>query len=380
MLKSTLTCVLLAAPFCTQTLGQTGSKAAQLQQPASSSVYRVSFQRGEPVEGANATGALQLPFQCTSDGTFFVNFIGSAPAGTGIKPPRFPPMLLTSVSLSGQGHTFRVDQAPELFVSTQEDYFASDSEVILLVRGARENKPVKQTFRWKDGTQGEYEENSAPQHSYLLSFNRDGEYRRTIEMDDSLSILHVGVFPSGTFLALGFDKKDKATELVMLTADGSFLKSLKVSADDLPESMITGAGSPRPHSIVGTQFVPAGHSILIVVQRDSAYPVLEVTEGGAVRAIHPKLPQGTQIKAIVPSDRNLYLITNTEKNESDSDAVISEVDPQDGATLGRFELSHPVRALDIACVHEDKFLSFDFSNGKIVRLIGSPEASTTAPN
>ena len=87
MPKPALVLALLSASLCTVTLGQAGSKTAPVSRPPTPPVYRVSFERREPVEGVNATGALQLPFQCTSDGTFFVNFIGTVPAGAGIKPP-----------------------------------------------------------------------------------------------------------------------------------------------------------------------------------------------------------------------------------------------------------------------------------------------------
>ena len=287
-------------------------------------------------------------------------------------------MLLTSVSPTGHGHTFRLDQVPELFISRQEDHFASDSEVIFLARGARENKPVKRTFQWKDGSQSEYEDNAAPQHLYILSFTRDGEYRRTIEIEDSFSILHVGVFPSGMFLALGFDQKDNSPRLVMLTPDGRLLKSLTVPADDLPQSMVSGADAPRPHAIVPTELIPAGHSILVVVQNNTSFPILEVTEGGAIRAILPKLPKDTQIRAVAPSDRNLYVITRTEYDKRDSDGAIYELRYEDGTVLGRFELPDGRQGSELACVHDGRFLSIDFEDGRIIPLVGSAEPSSTA--
>lgn len=370
---------LLSASLCTVSVGQSGSKkAAPVPRAPTPPVYHVSFERREPVDAVNATGGFQLPFQCTSDGTFFVNFIGTVPAGAGINPPLFPPMMLTSISASGRGHTFRLDQVPELFISRQEDYFVSDSEVIFLIRGARENKPVKRTFQRKDGSQDGYEENAAPQHLYMLSFTRDGEYRRTIEIDDSFSILHVGAFSTGMFLALGFDKKDKSPTLVMLTADGTILKSLTAPAGDLPRSMITGPDAPHPHAIVATELIPVGHSILMLVQNDAAFPLLEVTEGGEIRAIRPKLPSDAQITAVAPSDRNLYVITSKENDKRDVGGAIYELSPEDGAVLGRFELPDGRQGSSVACVHDGKFLSMDIEDGKIIPLVGTAEPSGTA--
>ena len=188
-------------------------------------------------------------FQCTSDGTFFVNFISTVPAGAGVQPPMFPPMLLTSVCVSGEGHTFRLDQVPELYNTFEKYHFASDSEVVFLVRASRENKP------------------ESPRHLYLVSFARNGEYRRTSETKEAFSILQVGVFPSGTFLAFGYDEEDHSPKLAMLSADGELLKSLAIQSDDIPKSLISAVDAPHPRAIVPTELVPSEHSILIVQEQ-----------------------------------------------------------------------------------------------------------------
>ena len=65
--------------------GQSVSKA----DPESGVVpfYRVWFERRDPVSGALASAAIVPPFQCTNDGTFFVSFINTVPAGVGLPPP-----------------------------------------------------------------------------------------------------------------------------------------------------------------------------------------------------------------------------------------------------------------------------------------------------
>jgi hypothetical protein len=210
------------------------------------------------------------------------------------------------------------------------------------------------------------------------TFSRDGEYQRTIEIEDSFIILQVGVFPSGTFLAIGYDEKDHSPRLVMLKADGTLLKSLTIPAGDFPKSMISAADAPRhPHAIVPTELVPAGHSIGVVVQNETAFPLLEVTEGGAIRAIRHRRPKGTQIKAIVPSDRDLYVIASPEAEKGDFDGSVYRLNPENGAVLGRFELGEGRQGLDLACVHEGKFLSIDFGDGKIIPLVGSAELLST---
>ena len=271
-------------------------------------------------------------------------------------------MLLTSVSPAGLGKTFRLDQVPELYISSEEDHFASDSDVIFLVRASRENKPVKQAYTV--GSQhGESNGNAAEQHLYIVSFNRDGEYRRTTEIGDAFRILQIAVFPSGTFLVFGYDPKDHSPKLAMLKEDGALLKFLEIPKGDAPESIISGADAPRAHAIAPTELVPEGRAIL-VVQKETTFPLLEVSEGGAVRAIHPKLPRGEQIEAAIPADQNLYVIAGHETGTGRSGETIYDMSPGDGAVLRRLVLSDGRTSSDLACVHDGKFLSIDYGVGK----------------
>jgi hypothetical protein len=370
--------VFLSATLPAAALGQAGSTATSAS-PAAVPLYRISFARGEPVPGISASPAIKLPFQCTSDGTIFVSFVSTVPADSGLPPPPpgLPPMLLTSIPPAGRSLTFRLDQVPELYISSEVDHFASDSDVIFLVRGSRENKPTKQAYA-VGSYHGESTSNAAEQHIYIVAFSREGEYRRTIEIGDAFRIQRIAVFPSGTFLAFGYNAKDDSPKLAMLKEDGTLLKYLEISKGDAPESMVSGADAPHPHVIAATELVPQGRSIL-VVQNETTWPLLEVGEGGAVRAIHPKLPKGELIEAVIPADRNLFVIAEAETDNGYPVGLIYEVSPENGNVLRRFVLSDGKRAANVmACVHDGKFLSIDYGDGKVVPLIGSAEPATGA--
>jgi hypothetical protein len=341
-------------------------------------LYRVSFERGDAVAGLNSTPAVQLPFKCTSDGTIFATFVGSVPANSGLLPPLIPPLQFVSIRPPEQGVVFRLDQVPELFVSREIDHYPSDSEVVFLVLASRENKPEKRTVSWgKEGGKREYTTNAAEQHPYIVSFGRDGKYKHTVEIDDDFSIQHLGVFPSGTLLAFGFDKSDHSPKLAMLKEDGRLLKYVEIPKGDTPDSMVGGRDSPRRGVLAQSELVPEGHSIFIV-QNKTTFPVLEVSEGGTIRAIHPKLVKGEQTEAAIPSDRSLYVIASPETMERGSAGVIYEVNPEDGSLLRRFELAVGRKASDVACIHEGKFLSLDCGDGKVVPLIGSAEPANVS--
>jgi hypothetical protein len=369
--------VLLSAALSAPAPGQVGSTPTSGSPPVAAPLYRISFVRGDAVPGISGTHAIKLPSQCTSDGTIFVSFVGTVPADSGLPPPPpvLPPMLLTSISPAGRGQTFRLDQVPELYVSSEEDHFASDADVIFLVRASRENKPVKRAYA-VDSYHGEYTSNAAEQHNYIVVFSREGEYRRTVEIGDEFGILRIAVFPSGSFLAFGYDAKDDSPKLAMLKEDGTLLKYLEIAKGDAPESMVSGANAPHPHVIAPTELVPEGRSILLV-QNKTTSPLLEVGEGGAVRAIHPKLPESEPVQAVIPSDRNLFVIARPETDKEGSAGIIYEVSPENGKVLRRFALNDGKRAMNaMACVHDGKFLSIDYGEGKVVPLIGFAELAT----
>jgi hypothetical protein len=357
-----------------------GSQAAAGSISADAPVYRVAFERREAVPGITASSALKLPFVCTADGTIFVSFVTTVPAGVGLPapPPVTPPLRLVSFSTTGKGQTFDLAQIKDLYISEEVDHYVGESAVIFLMRASHEYKPQKKTYPKTGGGEGEYTANAAEQSQYLVIFDRDGTYRRTIELEDlPLQIENLGVFASGVFLAYGYDPKDESPKLAMLKEDGTLLRSLQIKKGDVPESIAGTADGPRPFVSVPAQLVPQDRSI-IIVQSESTFPLLEVSEGGAIKAIHPKLPPGSSIKALLPSDRNLYPIVAQSSADPDSEGTIYEVRPEDGNVVRRFELSDGRRSYQIACIHDQKFLSLDHADGKIIPLVGSAEPTNTA--
>jgi len=371
--------VLLGAVLSLRAGAQTGSEAvAAGSVSAEVPVYRVSFERREAVQGISASSAIKLPFECTTDGTVFVSFVTVA-AGVGLPaPPAPPPVRLVSVSPAGKGQTFELGQISDLYVSREVDHYVSESEVIFLVSAAREYRPEKRSYAMKGGGRGELTINAAEQHRYILIFSRDGTYRRTIEIEDlPLRIQNLGVFPSGVFLAYGYDPKDESPKLAMLKEDGTLLRPLQIQEAEVPESMIGKAAGAPPGVMARAQFVPEDRSI-IIVQSESTFPLLEVSEGGTIRAIHPKLPKDSRIKALIPSDRNLYAIVGQPRADPASQGTIYELRPEDGNVLRRFDLSDGRAPSEIACIHEQQFLSLDYGDGKILPLIGSVESANAA--
>lgn len=101
--------------------------------------------------------------------------------------------------------------------------------------------------------------------------------------------------------------------------------------------------------------------------------MLEVSEGGSIRTIHPHLPDGVTIDGLIASDHNLYARAKGSEKES-----IYEIEAQSGAVLRRFEVGEGQSPGGIACIDDGKFLSFDHGDGKLIPLVGTPEPSRKA--
>jgi len=288
-------------------------------------------------------------------------------------PNSFPVEQLVSIPSSGEAHEFRLDQLTDLYDVLRKGYYASESNVALLVIAAAEDKQGKEAYVTSDGTKHEVTRNLADHHDYIAVFDREGNYKKKLQMEESFAVQRVGEFPSGAFLALGFDKLDHSPRLALLQDDAKFLRFLEIPKGDAPESMFEmkdSTGKAVAVYIAPSQLVPHGDSILIV-QNKTKFPLLEVNEAGMIRAIHPQLPKGTQIDTVIASDQNLYALVNPKDN-----GAIYELNAQDGTVIRRFALPDPVPP--VACVHDGKFLSFEHGEGKLVPLIGTVELAPTA--
>jgi hypothetical protein len=372
----------MVAYLATSMMGQASPAKPPVPSPYPVPVYRVSFERGQLIPAVSSSSVIKWPLQCSDDGTIFASFVSTARAGSGLPPPPPgpPTSILTSISRAGQARTFRLDQVPNLYISGEEDHYVSDSEVIFLVRASRENNPVKRAYTVGD-YQGEKTVNAAEQHLYVVTFNRDAEYQRTAQIADLFKIQKIGLFPSGSFLVFGFDKSDYSAKLAMLKADGTLLKTIDIPKDgDAPPSTIGGGGasSTSRHSIAPSQLIPEGHSI-VIAQRQGGHLLIEVSEGGEARAIRPKLPETEDIKSLIPSDHNLYVIAASKTEPTNSHGSIYEIDPVVGTLMRTYVLGGGVTADALACVIDGRFLSIDYGEGGVVPIVGSAEPASAAP-
>jgi len=361
--------------------GQTVSKAAP--GPIPLARYRISFKRGDPVAGLTGVWGTEVPALCANDGTAFLNMLVPAaldgqPIASAVRMSKVgPPLEVTvSVPLSGDAHEFRLDQVNDPHDVRLKGANVLDSEVVLLVIAAAENKRGKETISAANGTKRELDANLAERHDYFVIFDRQGNYEKKVQVEDIFGLYRFAQFSSGTFLVLGLDKQDHSPKLAMLNDDGTLLRYLEIPKNDAPKSMfgtLNGTGKGPAIYVAPAQLVPHGDSI-IIVQNKSKFPLLEVSPGGAIRVIKSKLPSGVQIERLIPSDKNFYV-----RGDGPGDKMIYELNDRTGTVLRRFPVSDGEPGANVACIHDGEFISFEQVGGTLVRLVGTTESIVDAP-
>jgi hypothetical protein len=325
----------------------------------------VAFHESDALRGVPASPAMVAPMQCAADGRSFVSML---------QPPEFATPLLLSISLSGNRdvRAFHTEQISDLHDMTTLGYFASDSVVSLLVHAAGEDKRVQQTVVASGGRSWQRSGNPSEHHYYVATFDRDGKYKGFVQIDDSIRPHSIGVFPSGVMLISGV--VNAHSQFALAKSDGAILRYL-----DLPQTYSSDLDSKSSaHNLpVGTlmgheQFVAYRDSI-IVVQSGSDLPLLEVTEAGAVRAIHARLGDLLVVDSLLVDGDHLYARSIPKNSTNPVSHSVMEISPQDGSVRREFILPSNIIS-EIACLHDDAFVSFRYGGeGALIPLLGTPE-------
>ena len=113
---------------------------------------------------------------------------------------------------------------------------------------AHPDKQGKEAYVTSDGTKHEVTRNLADRHDYIVIFDREGNYKKKLQIEDTFAVQRVAAFPSSAFLVFGFDKQDHSPRLALLQEDAKFLRFLELPKDiDLAGSLLW-CEDPNPGS------------------------------------------------------------------------------------------------------------------------------------
>jgi len=317
--------------------------------------------------------------------------MGCSPDGAAFLETASPSELrknaLSSLAVSHDGYSavnYSLDTISDLHDARLTSYFATESEVLVLVNATRDDALSTSKRVFVVPSTGErFEQNikSGTHHDYLVTFDRQGNYKGAVELDVPFKASKIAVFGSGQFLVIGSDS-DHKTKVAFVNTDGSLQRFLDAEKPLLgSEKMMEAVGvlkkqSPEvqanPHPILGLAQIVSFQDKLLFTWSGMTW-ILEITPGGSVRRVPIRVPPGLVIDHVIPSQEMWYIALRTYGADSnqDQESAFYEVSPSNGTLTKRFETT-PEYVSEIACEHDGEFRALLYDvNGQIL-LIGKP--------
>lgn len=298
-----------------------------------------------------------LPPHCTSDGSLFLDLLD-------------PKDLARHTVVSVRGRrtqTYSPSAISDLHSIHVFSFFPSDSMVGFLVRGTKSSPSASAAVPWS-----EY-------HNYIALFDRDGSYKKSIELPMAYPPSHIAILPSGEFLVSGYDKVNSAARLLFLDSSGQIVRliDLPASRTSPPVSPPYGSGESMMQwsKLIGFVVFTAYKDDILVWRARSSDPILDVGPGGRVREVTLQVPPGLVFEDMLAStDRWVAHFRSSAAKENSalnqSDYFYYEVRPEDG-TLSSKLLQTGVIPLSLACEGGGNYEAFTRDKDKKLILLGS---------
>ena len=348
------------------------SKTSSIQTPAKNSLEApmtiIDFKADDSLPMVPAEiGAWDYPMKCGSGDRYFINLL---------LPPEFLITQLSSISETKGIVRYSIKSARDLHNVTEKYYFPVESGVVFLVTATQSNRKGKYTIRKPDGSEEERATYAGEYHDYLAKFDADGIYRGIVEIDKALTVTSIGMFDSGTYLALGMTTSDRTNHLALLDSDGTLLRLIdppraleKIAEDEAKVVPGIGQFGLTPWA----QFLNFRRKILVIPH--SRGTVLEVSPGGEVRVITLKIPVGLAIDSFLPSAEHWYARIGQRIQmgvEQDLKKTrLYEFDPESGSILRQLK-SENANVSDIACEQGGEFVAFHWDErGQLKAMRGT---------
>lgn len=346
-------------------------KAEQMDPAADLPKVALDFGNPKPIPGVPAAGAFVQPIDCSPNGVPYVEFI---------MPKDFGPQAIYSLDPEG-GHVYSVKAVPGLYdLGSIHSYFVSESMVGLLVRATKDKTAAPNTVSIGPGFPPRQVYTGA-HHDYLVEFERDGSYKKTLELPEHYEFWRVAALPDDTLLALAYDRVNAVPLLLVLGADGEIKHPV-----ELPNAM-TGnptmtqgeTGGMKTEMAAETSmswwlFAPARKDVLLYQAHTNA-PVLELGDGGVVREVPLQAPKGYVLDGVISSN-DRWIMRYRKESLSDHGAVdarpearnfvLYEVSPFDGSLMREIDVdSGPFYS--IACEDDGVVTAFRMDGNKMER-------------
>jgi hypothetical protein len=328
---------------------------------------KLTFVKESDAPKVAASLVLYGPMGCTQDGNFFIETAS---------PADLRKSALSSIAIDGDSYSatsFSLDTLSDLHDAQLKAYFATESEVVALLNATRNDalSTSKHTLVVpKTGESFERETRSGTRHDYLATFDRQGNYKGSVELDVPFTVRKIAVFGSGLLLVIGFDT-DNQTKFAFVNADGSLQRFLDTDkslagSEKMMEALDLLKTQPdafraNPHPSLGLAQIVSFRDKLLFVLTGMTW-IVEITPGGVLRRIAIDVPQGFVIDRFIPSQKTWYAALRRYGSDSspDQENVFYEFSPDNGVAVRRFDTT-PQYTSEIACEHDGEFegLAYD---------------------
>ena len=178
---------------------------------------KLTFVEEKDTPRVGASLVLYGPLGCSPDGAVFLETAS---------PPDLQKRSLISIANHHDNNAatyFPLETLPDLHDARLGAYFATESMAVALVNGTRDDAlstSKRVTVDLATGERFEHDVKSGKHSDYVAIFDRQGNYKGSVELDLPFVARKIAAFDSGLLLMIGLDA-DHKTRFAFMNADGS---------------------------------------------------------------------------------------------------------------------------------------------------------------
>lgn len=320
--------------------------------------YTVAFRGSQVVPNVTASPLIALPTECASDGTMYLDMIDPS-----------DPRKQTFVGIGDDTTTlFSTTAAFNLHDTTVLGYSVSSSWLGVLLQ-AKKDAPLLD----ESGTENK------KLNYYIAQYNLDGDFKDSLRLPITGSILRFAIFSSGKFVVMSLAPGHVNATFTVLSRSGTILDVLKTPAFLRASNWDRKANSALPFTsataFLGSVLFQPYKGDVLMWRSGTVGPIIAIQSDGGERTIPVATPHGYVLSDIVPSNDRLivHFRPNSAKKAvtlNNSEFVYYEVNPIDGSLMARLMLSNGPSIGTIACEHDGTYISFHAgAHQKLIRSV-----------
>jgi len=331
---------------------KTANPASQFDFPKA----KLEFSEPKVVPGVTGSPLIANQKQCGPDGAIFVQMA---------LPPVYREKEVVALGCPNGSQSYSLSLAPNgLNDISLSDYSPTGSEVAFLVRATAVSEQTEYSTTTPDGKINTGKGYRGEHHNYILTYDRQGSYKATIDLPADKIFTKIGALDSGEFVLLGYSSASRVAVLQLLASSGKLLRALqlpgKLEDDPTLEQGEIGGPAEVAKAVAGLsrwQFTSTRGNI-VLSRPGSSGVVLEVGSGGVSREVPLESPAGYELDGLVPAKdrwvarfrrKGLPERGGIDANSSSGNFKLFDVSPSDGSLRTELDLPGGSSIFGVGC-------------------------------